>query len=275
MMPNFIGAGDRNQLGERAATDAGEREVDDVGVAEQVKKKRLDGFQRVGSAELEQDYPQTPLSSRHPHRFPRERPDVNSFGSSASTDELQNFVRCSPGSGVRRRGGRFRRGGLHFLDDRVGEFACAGLAAHVAGLYGPNPVLLAAPLDTPSLLGMNLKSGELLFEEPNPQSPTLIGASGDVAVLAGAFIHGLDAATGKMKWLWTPPAPAAISGPSVLIGQTIYVPTTDKVFAVVAADGKTLPDAKPKAPNFRSIAVSESIRKLLEDAAKTFGPGQR
>jgi hypothetical protein len=44
----------------------------------------LDGFQRVGTAELEQNYPQTPLSSRHPFRFPRERPDVNSFEGSAS-----------------------------------------------------------------------------------------------------------------------------------------------------------------------------------------------
>lgn len=81
---NFSGAGGGDQFGERTAPDAGEREVDDVRVAKQVIKKRLDGFQRVGSSELEQNYPQTPLGLRHPHRFPRKRLDVNSLEGSAS-----------------------------------------------------------------------------------------------------------------------------------------------------------------------------------------------
>ena len=89
MMFYFFGAGGGDQLGERAAPDAGEREVNDIRVAKQVIKKRLDGFQRVGSSKLEQNYPQTPLGLRHPHRFPRKRPDVNSFQASASNLALQ------------------------------------------------------------------------------------------------------------------------------------------------------------------------------------------
>ncbi len=89
MVLDFFSAGGGDQLGERTAPDAGEREVNDVRVAKQVIKKRLDGFQRVGSAQLEQNYPQTPLGLRHPHRFPRMRPDVNSFQASASNLALQ------------------------------------------------------------------------------------------------------------------------------------------------------------------------------------------
>src|SRR5207245_10222183 len=57
---NFFGTRAGNQFSERAATDASEREVDDVGIAEHIKKKRLDGFQRMGTIELAQNYPHTP-----------------------------------------------------------------------------------------------------------------------------------------------------------------------------------------------------------------------
>src|SRR5262249_12825204 len=40
VMFNFFGAGGGNQLGERTTSDAGEREVDNVGIAKQVIKKR-------------------------------------------------------------------------------------------------------------------------------------------------------------------------------------------------------------------------------------------
>jgi len=38
--------GGGNQFGQRLTTDAGEREVNNVGVAEQVVKERFDRFQR-------------------------------------------------------------------------------------------------------------------------------------------------------------------------------------------------------------------------------------
>src|SRR5215475_1955347 len=42
VMFDFFGAGGRDQLRKRTPPDAGEREVDDVGIAKQVIKKRLD-----------------------------------------------------------------------------------------------------------------------------------------------------------------------------------------------------------------------------------------
>src|SRR5579862_3539410 len=65
MMLDLAGAGGGNQLGEGFAADAGKREVNNVGVAEKVIKERFDGFQRVGSTELKENYPHTPSCARH------------------------------------------------------------------------------------------------------------------------------------------------------------------------------------------------------------------
>ena len=60
VMLHLAGARGRNQLSQWFAPDAREREVDDIGVAEEVIKKGLDRFQRIGSAELKENYPHTP-----------------------------------------------------------------------------------------------------------------------------------------------------------------------------------------------------------------------
>jgi hypothetical protein len=57
---HFAGARGRNQFGERFATDAGKREVNDVWVAEKIVEKWLNRFQRIGSTELKENYPHTP-----------------------------------------------------------------------------------------------------------------------------------------------------------------------------------------------------------------------
>ena len=53
MVPHFVGTGAGDQFGEGLAADASKREINDIRVAEEIVKKRLDGFQCVGSAELE------------------------------------------------------------------------------------------------------------------------------------------------------------------------------------------------------------------------------
>ncbi len=60
VMLHLAGARGRDQLGQGFPPDAGKREVNDVGVAEEVIQKRFDRFQRVGSTELKENYPHTP-----------------------------------------------------------------------------------------------------------------------------------------------------------------------------------------------------------------------
>jgi hypothetical protein len=71
MVLYFTGARGLNQFGQRFTADAGEGKVNDIGVAEEVIKERLDRSQRVRTAQLKQNYPHTARCLRHPLRFPR------------------------------------------------------------------------------------------------------------------------------------------------------------------------------------------------------------
>src|SRR6267142_2684777 len=69
MMLNFLGACAGNQFGQRLTAQAGEREVDDIGIAKKIKKERFDCVQRVGAPELEQNYAYSPCWVHHPQGF--------------------------------------------------------------------------------------------------------------------------------------------------------------------------------------------------------------
>ena len=60
VMLDFACPRSRDQLGQRFTPDAGQREINNVGIAKEVVKKRLNRFQRVGSTELKENYPHTP-----------------------------------------------------------------------------------------------------------------------------------------------------------------------------------------------------------------------
>ena len=68
-MLNFFSPRAGNQLRQRLAAQAGEREVDDIGIAKKIKKERFDCVQRVGAAELEQNYTYSPYWVHHPQGF--------------------------------------------------------------------------------------------------------------------------------------------------------------------------------------------------------------
>src|SRR6476660_5738587 len=69
MVLNFFGARAGYQFRQRLAAQTGEREVDDVGIAKKIKKERFDCVQRVGAAELEQNYTYSPYWVHHPQGF--------------------------------------------------------------------------------------------------------------------------------------------------------------------------------------------------------------
>jgi hypothetical protein len=65
MVLDFASPGRGNQFGQGFAPDTGKREADYVRIAEKVVQKRLNGFQRVGSTELKENYPNTRIVTRH------------------------------------------------------------------------------------------------------------------------------------------------------------------------------------------------------------------
>ena len=102
VMLHFARARGRNQFGQGFTPDAREREVDDVGVAEEIVKKRFDRFQRVGSTELKENYPHTPCCARHFPRNPRTRQCTPNRARESMADLKKLF-------GLRRRIQRARR----------------------------------------------------------------------------------------------------------------------------------------------------------------------
>jgi hypothetical protein len=56
MVLNFFRPSRGDQFSQWLTANAGKREVDNVGVAEKIKKKRLYSLRRVGAAELKENY---------------------------------------------------------------------------------------------------------------------------------------------------------------------------------------------------------------------------
>jgi hypothetical protein len=73
MMLNFFSARAGNQSCKRLTAQAGEREVDDIGIAKKIKEERFDCVQRVGAPELEQNYAYSPCWVHHPPGFLEEQ----------------------------------------------------------------------------------------------------------------------------------------------------------------------------------------------------------
>jgi hypothetical protein len=85
VMFDFFGPSRRDQLRERLPPDPREREVNNVGIAEKVIKKWLDGGQGVGTAKLEKYYPYAPSFFGHPPKVP------NNADGSYSTHHYQSI----------------------------------------------------------------------------------------------------------------------------------------------------------------------------------------
>jgi outer membrane protein assembly factor BamB len=140
-------------------------------------------------------------------------------------------------------------------------------------------VVLALPADAPSLMALDLTGGKLLWDnalfEENDPPYAIAGVAGDVVVLAGATLRGLDVARGG-RAVWPSPRdarPARLTGPAVVVGQTVLAPTASGVVQLSAADGKERPTYA--APSFRKFLATPSGRAAVEEAGATRSVGAR
>ena len=74
MVADFAGSAFGNEFREHGAGDLGEREVDDVGIAEEVIEERLDGIEAIRPAKLEEDDPD--FSTTHCECFRMRHPSA-------------------------------------------------------------------------------------------------------------------------------------------------------------------------------------------------------
>jgi hypothetical protein len=70
MMLDLARSRGRDQFGQRFAPDPGKGKVDNIGIAEEVVKEWFNGFQRVGPAQLKENYPHTARCLRHSPETP-------------------------------------------------------------------------------------------------------------------------------------------------------------------------------------------------------------
>ncbi|HEV8378045.1 MAG TPA: PQQ-binding-like beta-propeller repeat protein [Tepidisphaeraceae bacterium] len=135
-------------------------------------------------------------------------------------------------------------------------------------------IVVIAPQDNPSALGLELSSGALLWKDDSAPATTLIGHTATLAIFAGDSVEAIDATTGKNRWHYSPTAPARITGPPVVLNGFVYIPTTDsKTILLNAETGRPARNATAQA-NLRRLLSSENAKKVLDDAfiLRTFAP---
>ena len=134
--------------------------------------------------------------------------------------------------------------------------------------------MIIAPQDTPSAFALDLASGALLWKQDSPPAATLIGHTQTLAIFADQTIEAIDATTGKSRWRNSPPAPARITGPAIVLNGLVYVPISDSKTMILSADtGKVIANA-PAPPNLTRLLATENAKKVLEEAfiLRTFAP---
>lgn len=142
------------------------------------------------------------------------------------------------------------------------------LVRYTAAPVVEDGVIVAAPLDTPNVMGFDRASGRLLWTLVHEQAPIVIGARDGIAVLSGVTIAALDVRTGGQRWEYAPPAAAAVVGPSVIEGDSVHVPVGAGIVTLSVTTGK--PARARALPAFHRSAARESVRRALAEIGVAF-----
>ncbi|HTW94214.1 MAG TPA: PQQ-binding-like beta-propeller repeat protein, partial [Tepidisphaeraceae bacterium] len=126
-----------------------------------------------------------------------------------------------------------------------------------------------APQDTTATFALNSRTGAIIWTSAAYSNMTLIGAVDGCAIMESDRILAVEpgAANGadQVRWAYSP-RPESITGPAVVRGDVMFVPTTDKAAIPVSTnDGTELmipPAIRP--PNFRAILNTHAAEELLD-----------
>lgn len=131
-------------------------------------------------------------------------------------------------------------------------------------------VVVALPQDAPALFAFDRRTGRRLWETDIgfADAYALAGASGNMVIVCGATLVGIDAGgTGKLKWKYTPARGIHLTGPAVVAGHTVLAPTTMGVMQLDAADGSEKPVYT--LPHFRQLLTTDGGRSAAIEAGAT------
>jgi outer membrane protein assembly factor BamB len=133
--------------------------------------------------------------------------------------------------------------------------------------------VVIAPQDSVQVWGLEAATGKMIWGSAYPGGYCLVGGSDTVAIFAGANVTAAESASGTMVWRYEPAAGVRISGPAVVDGGVVWVPTSDgKIVGLEVGTGKPSA-AKGRMASIRPILGNAEARKALEEA-RIVGGGQ-
>jgi len=134
-------------------------------------------------------------------------------------------------------------------------------------------VVVIAPQDGGGVWGLDAVDGRVLWDRPSPPAYALIGHTESAAVFGGGSVVSVEAATGEVRWRYEALKPIRVSGPPVVAGGAVHLPTSDQRVIVISLDtGKPMvPKSRP--PNIRQVLGWPAAKKALEEAMIIGGSG--
>lgn len=132
--------------------------------------------------------------------------------------------------------------------------------------------LVTAPADAGEASGFDAATGKALWTA-KAESPTLIGGTDSIAVFAGPDgVSAANARDGKRAWHFAVPGNAKLTGPAVVSGDLVLIPTAAPIMSLHAADGSVAQRDVSGVPFLRRALNADPIKRVLDDmgGAKSF-----
>jgi outer membrane protein assembly factor BamB len=133
-------------------------------------------------------------------------------------------------------------------------------------------VLVTAPADAAEVIGFDAATGKALWAAKSV-APTLVGGTAMVAILAGPEgVNALNARDGKPAWHYAVPGNAKLTGPAVVTGDLVLIPTAAPMVSLRAGDGSVAQRDVTGVPFLRRALNADPIKRVLEEmgASKSF-----
>jgi outer membrane protein assembly factor BamB len=124
-------------------------------------------------------------------------------------------------------------------------------------------MVLTMPQDAPAVFGVERSSGKMLWETDLYGGYALAGASGNIAVICGDSLSGIDVVKKRLIWKYEPPRGGSLSGPAVVQGQTVIAPTTSGFIQLNVSDGKE--KAVYDVPSVRKAVATEAGKAAMNE----------
>jgi outer membrane protein assembly factor BamB len=129
-------------------------------------------------------------------------------------------------------------------------------------------VLVIAPQDTPTTMGLDSATGRVLWSSPAYPGHALRAGTDTAAFLvSGSGVEAIDAATGKSRWRYGEAAgQSRVAGPPVLVESSLFVPTLDGLVHWLNAETGTSIAGSAKPIALKQVLAVPAAKKAMEEA---------